>query len=95
MNPEMMKKLKKMQAELMEKQEAFAQKEFIVEKQGLTITALGSKKIKSIDIDEVLIDPDDKELLQDVLVIALNELYEKIDKEQEEMMPQMPGGLGF
>ncbi len=95
MNPEMMKKLKKMQAELMEKQEAFAQKEFIVEKQGLTIIALGSKKIKSIDIDEVLIDPDDKELLQDVLVIALNELYEKIDKEQEEMMPQMPGGLGF
>ena len=49
MNPEMMKKLKKMQAELMEKQEAFAQKEFIVEKQGLTIIALGSKKIKSIE----------------------------------------------
>lgn len=93
MNPEMIKKLKKMQQELALKQEEFTQKEFVVEKQGLKITSFGSKKIKSIEIDEMLIDPDDKELLQDVLIIALNEMNELIDKEQEELMPQMPAGF--
>ncbi|WP_406616083.1 YbaB/EbfC family nucleoid-associated protein [Mycoplasmopsis hyopharyngis] len=96
MNPEMMKKIRKMQAELAQKQEEFVKKEFTIEKQGLVIVAYGSKKIKSISINEALIDPDDKELLEDILVIAINELNEQIDAEQEEMMPDIPmPGLGM
>ncbi|WP_120160560.1 YbaB/EbfC family nucleoid-associated protein [Mycoplasmopsis bovirhinis] len=95
MNPELLKKFKNLQKELENKQAELAAKEFVVEKQGIKIIALGNNEIKSIELDEMLIDPDDKDLLQDLLVVAFNELIDKIKKEQDEMTPAIPGGLPF
>ncbi|TDV23561.1 hypothetical protein BCF59_0552 [Mycoplasmopsis mustelae] len=96
MNPELIKRLKKMQSEIDAKQKEFSNLEFSVEKQGIKITAKGDFSIQKIDIDPALIDPDDKELLEDLLIVSINELIDKINEEQNKIIPKdMPGGLPF
>ncbi|WP_027121352.1 YbaB/EbfC family nucleoid-associated protein [Mycoplasma leonicaptivi] len=95
MNQEMLKKLKNMQKDLELKQDEFNKKDFIVERQGVKIKAKGNMLIESVEIDEVLIDPDDKELLEDLLIVAFNELVDKIEEEQKSLAPKMPSGFPF
>lgn len=92
---EMLKQAKKMQAEMDLKDKEFVKKEFIVEKQGLKLTMLGSKKIKSIEIDPILIDEDDIELLQDMIILTINESIDKIEEEYEANQPKLPNGMQF
>ncbi|VEU75581.1 UPF0133 protein MALL_0399 [Mycoplasmopsis maculosa] len=95
MDQNMIRKLQKMQEEIQQKSELFMEKEFTLTKQGVTVIAKGSKKIVSIKISDTdLIDPEDPEILEDVLSLVINELFIMIDDEQEEMMPNIPG-LGF
>ncbi len=87
---QMMKQAKKMQAELEVKQKELAKKEFTIEKQGVTIKIMGDKKIVSIDINEFLIDPDDKETLEDLMIIAFNDAIALVEAEEEKLSPQQP-----
>jgi len=87
---QMMKQAKKMQAELEVKQKELAKKEFTVEKQGVTIKIMGDKKIVSIDVNEFLIDPDDKETLEDLMIIAFNDAIALVEAEEEKLSPQQP-----
>lgn len=91
----MMQQAKKMQAEMEQQKKILDKKEFVVEKQGVTVTIFGSKKIKSIVIDEILVDPDDKDLLEDLMVIAINDALEQIDEEIEANTPKVPNGMPF
>lgn len=91
----MMQQAKKMQAEMEQQKKILDKKEFVVEKQGVTVTIFGSKKIKSIVIDEVLVDPEDKDLLEDLMVIAINDALEQIDEEIEANTPKVPNGMPF
>ncbi|MGZ9755389.1 YbaB/EbfC family nucleoid-associated protein [Mycoplasma sp. 6243] len=96
MNADFIKRVKQLQKEMQIKQDAFSKQEFEVEKQGIKIVATGDIQIKSIDIDPVLIDPDDKELLEDLLIVTINALVDKINEEQDKIAPkEMPGGLPF
>lgn len=91
----MMEQAKKMQA-VMEKQESeLKAKIFIVEKQGITIKANGNREIIQVDINDVLIDPDDKEMLQDIIIIAMNEIIELINDEYEKISPKNQQGMSF
>lgn len=92
---EFLKQIKKMQSQVAAKQSELDKKEFIVEKQGIKVTIFGNSKIKSIEVDEMLVDPEDKELLEDLIVIAINEALELVESESNKLMPQMPGGLPF
>lgn len=90
---EMMKQAKKMQADMDIKQQKLAKQEFTIEKQGVTIKIMGNKKIVSIDINEFLVDPEDKETLEDLMIIAFNDAISLIDAEEEKIAPnqnQMP-----
>ena len=91
----MMQQAKKMQAEMEQQKKLLDKKEFVVEKQGVTVTMFGNKKIKSIVIDEVLVDPEDKDLLEDLMVIAMNDAMEQIDVEVEANTPKVPNGMPF
>ncbi len=91
----MMAQAKKMQAEMEEAKALLAVKEFKVEKQGVTVVVLGNKKIKSLTINEVLVDPEDKDILEDLTVIAINEAMELIDEEIEASTPSMGRGMPF
>ena len=96
---QMIMQAQKMQRELQKAQKALEEKEFKVNKAGLvTITVLGSKEIKSIEIEEDGYDVNNKEMVEELIVSGINELFEQIDNEMEainEKITGRSGGLGF
>ena len=92
----MMKKVQKMQAEMMKMQEELKTRtvETTVGGGALTIVANGKKEIESIKIKPEAIDPDDVEMLQDMIVAAVNEAMKQADEASQELMGKMTGGLG-
>ena len=91
----MMQQAKKLQEEMEKSKKELASQEFKVEKQGVTLVVLGNRRIKSIDINEVLIDPEDKEMIEDLMIIAFNDAMDLIDEKESEMAPSVPGGMPF
>ena len=96
---QMMAQAQKMQRELKKAQAELAQKEFVISKGGaVTVTVLGSKEIKSIQIESDAFDPDNKEMIEDMIALAINEAIQKIEEESEainERITGQPGGFGF
>ena len=91
----MMKKVQKMQAEMMKMQEELKTRtvETTVGGVALTIVANGKKEIESIKIKPEAIDPDDVEMLQDMIVSGVNEALRKIDEMTEREMSKITGGM--
>ena len=96
---QMMIQAQKMQRELQKAQDALAKKEFKITKAGLvTVTVLGSKEIVSINIEDDGFDKDNKEMVEEMIALALNELFEQIDAENETIQERITGkagGFGF
>ena len=96
---QMMIQAQKMQRELKKAQAELAAKEFVISKGGaVTVTVLGNKEIKSVVIDADAFDADNKEMVEDMIALAINEAFEKIDKESEainERITGQSGGFGF
>ena len=96
---QMMAQAQKMQRELRKAQAELAKKEFVVSKGGaVTVTVLGSKEIKSVVIDKDAFDPDNKEMVEDMIALAINEAFKQIFDEEEainERITGQPGGFGF
>ena len=96
---QMMAQAQKMQRELKKAQAELAQKEFVISKGGaVTVTVLGNKEVKSIIIDNDAFDPDNKEMIEDMIALAINEAIKQIDEESEainERITGQPGGFGF
>ena len=96
---QMMAQAQKMQRELKKAMAELAAKEFKVAKGGaVTVTVLGSKEIKAIDIDKDAFDPDNKEMVEEMIALAINEAIAQIDAEEEainERITGQPGGFGF
>ncbi|VEU67842.1 YbaB/EbfC family nucleoid-associated protein [Mycoplasmopsis pulmonis] len=89
---EMLKQAKKMQSEIELKEKELYKKEFTIEKQGLTLVLNGKREVLKIDINEALVDPEDKDILEDLLLLAFNEAMEKIDEAHKEIEKQIPSG---
>ena len=96
---QMMAQAQKMQRELRKAQAELAEKEFVVTKGGaVSVTLLGNKEIKSIKIDKDAFDPDNKEMIEDMIALAINEALAKIEAESEainERITGQSGGFGF
>ena len=96
---QMMAQAQKMQRELKKAQAELAQKEFVISKGGaVTVTVLGNKEVKSIVIDNDAFDLDNKEMIEDMIALAINEAIKQIDEESEainERITGQPGGFGF
>ena len=96
---QMMIQAQKMQRELQKAQKALAEKEFTVNKAGLVeIVVFGNKTIKSINIEQDGFEEDNKEMVEELIVSGLNELFEQIDKESDEINERITGrsgGFGF
>jgi len=89
----LMRQAQKMQADLQKKQEEAANTEFEVSAGGgaVTVKATGAKEIKEILIKKEVVDPDDVEMLQDLVLTAVNEALRKAD----DMMQDGLGGLNI
>ncbi len=91
----LMQQAQKMQQQMQKKQKELESKEFEFISNGgaITIKMLGSKQITSLQIDEDLIDKDEKEMLQDMLMVAINDAINKIDEEAAAIMSSATGGM--
>ena len=96
---QMMAQAQKMQRELRKAQAELAQKEFVVTRGGaVTVTVLGSKEIKKVEIDKEAFDLDNKEMIEDMIALAINQAFSEIDEANEEINERITGqkgGLGF
>ncbi|MCL2353570.1 MAG: YbaB/EbfC family nucleoid-associated protein [Defluviitaleaceae bacterium] len=93
---QLMKQAQKMQKQMEEAQAALAEKEIEVTAGGgvITITITGKKEIKDIKIDPEVVDPEDVEMLQDLLTSAINEALRQVEEmSNAEMGRLMPGGM--
>ena len=97
----LMKQAQKMQAEMQEKME---KAEEDLENTTLTGTSgggmvevkcTGNKKITGITIKPEIIDPDDAEMLEDLIIAATNDALEKAAELEKSLKGDMPTGLGF
>jgi DNA-binding YbaB/EbfC family protein len=96
---QMMMQAQKLQRELKKAKDELAKKEFTVSKSGLvTVTMLGDRTITELTIDEDGFEKDNKEMVEELIISAVNELYEKISKAEtaiEEKITGRAGGFGF
>jgi DNA-binding YbaB/EbfC family protein len=94
----MMKQVQKMQKEMTKAQEALNEKEFIGEatNQLITATFTGDRRMKDITIKEEVVDPEDSDMLEDLIVLAVNDALSKIEKETEATLGKYTKGMpGF
>ena len=84
----LMKEAKKMQADLEKSQEELQAKEFEATSGGgaISVKVGGNKEIKEINISKDVVDPDDVEMLQDLIVTCLNQAFKQVDDAQAASM---------
>ncbi|GBU10856.1 nucleoid-associated protein [Erysipelotrichaceae bacterium] len=91
----MMKQMGKIQRDIEKKQQEIDVKIFEKKTAGdaIVLKATGAKKLVGIEIDDTLILLEDKEILQDMLVLGLNELITEIEMYSETELQKMTGGM--
>ena len=90
---QLMVQAQKMQRELKKEKDKLYAKDFTVNKAGaVTVTVKGDKTISKIDIDKDALE--DKEMVEELIASAINELFEQIDAEEEEIENRLTGGRG-
>ncbi len=85
---QLMKEAKKMQSDMEKSQEELASKEFEATAGGgaVYVKVSGNKEIKEIKIKQEVVDPDDVEMLQDLILTSVNEALRKVDSEQAQAL---------
>jgi nucleoid-associated protein EbfC len=93
----MMGKLAKLQEDMAKAQEALAEETIEVTAGGgaIKIVVTGNQRIKSITLSKDVIDPNDVEMLQDLMVAAVNEAIERSQTHAAEKLQGLTGGLGL
>ncbi|PZL75543.1 YbaB/EbfC family nucleoid-associated protein [Enterococcus plantarum] len=94
----MMKQVQKMQKDMEKAQAELNLREFVGSSSNdlVTATFTGDRKMKDISIKEDVVDPDDVEMLQDLVIMAVNDALTKVEKETEATMGKYAKGMpGF
>lgn len=94
---EMIKKAQKMQEDMAAKQAELEEQEYEISAGGgaVTVKINGKREILSLDIQPDVVDPDDVEMLSDILIAAVNEAIKKVDTVSEQEMAKISGQMGF
>ena len=92
----LMKQAQKMQRQMEEQAKEMETKEFTAAAGGgaVEVTVSGAKKLLKVHLNEEVVDPDDIEMLEDLIVAAVNEAMEKADAESASAMSKFTGGMG-
>jgi len=93
----MMKQMQKMQKKMMKAQEELHEMTFEATAGGGVVTAKanGKKEITDIIIEEEVVDPEDVDMLQDLIIAAVNDVIRQVDTKTEETMGQFTKGLNM
>lgn len=89
----MVKQAKKMQDDMMKAKKKIDETEFESVRSFVTVTAMGNKEIKNINIDLEEVSKDDIEIIEDLVLVAVNDVISKIDNETESKMGQFTKGM--
>lgn len=93
----MLKQAQQMQARMQQMQQELETKEVEATSGGgmVKVVAMGNKTIKEIEIKEEVVDPDDIEMLQDLIIAAINEALAKADEMVAAEMGKITGGMNL
>ena len=93
----LMKQAQKMQKQMEETQAELQEKEYEATAGGgvVTVKINGNKEITSVKIAEEVVDPEDIEMLEDLIMAAVNEALRKVEDETQSSMGKLTGGLGL
>ncbi len=91
----LMKQAQQMQTRMTEMQQKLAETEFTGSSAGgmLTVTLNGKTELKGIKIDKSLINPEEAEVLEDLIVAAHNDAKAKVEETSAEQMKTLTGGI--
>ncbi|SHK19014.1 YbaB/EbfC family nucleoid-associated protein [Hespellia stercorisuis] len=92
----LMKQAQKMQRQMEEQAKEMETKEFSATAGGnaVEVTVSGNREVKAVKLQEEVVDPDDIEMLEDLIVAATNEALRKVDEASSSAMSQLTGGGG-
>ena len=92
----LMKQAQRMQRQMEEGQKELETKEFTASAGGgaVEVTVSGKKEVLKVKLTKEVVDPEDIEMLQDLIIAATNEALKQADEANEAMMGKMTGGLG-
>ena len=92
----LMKQAQRMQRQMEETTKELEEKEYSASAGGgaVTVTVSGKKEVLSVKLAEEVVDPDDIEMLEDLIVAATNEALRKVEEESTAVMSKLTGGLG-
>lgn len=92
----LMKQAQRMQRQMEEQAKEMEEKEFEATAGGgaVKVVVSGKKEVLSVKLAEEVVDPDDIEMLEDLIVAATNEALRKLEEENAAAMQQLTGGMG-
>ena len=96
MNMNMIKQAQKMQQDMLRMQQELQEKEYEAKAGGGVVAATvnGKHELKNLVIDPEAVDPDDVEMLQDMVIAAVNEAFRTADADASDSMSKLTGGMG-
>ena len=92
----LMKQAQKMQRQMEENQKALEEKSFTATAGGgaVEVTVSGKREITKVTLSEEAVDPEDIEMLEDMIAAATNEALRQVESESAAVMSKLTGGLG-
>lgn len=96
-NMNMMKQVQKMQQDMLKLQQEMEEREFTAAAGGgmVTATVTGKKELRAVEIKPEAVDPEDVEMLQDMIVAAVNEAIRQAETTMESEMSRITGGMSL
>ena len=92
----LMKQAQRMQRQMEEAQQALEEQEVTATAGGgaVEVTVSGKREVVKVKLAEEVVDPDDIEMLEDLIVAATNEALRKVEEASQQSMAKITGGLG-
>ena len=92
----LMKQAQRMQRQMEESQKELESKEFTAKAGGgaVEVTVTGAKEVTKVIIDKDAVDPEETEMLQDMIMVAVNDALHQAEEANSAIMGKMAGGLG-
>ena len=93
----MLKQAQRMQRQMEESQKAMETKEFNATAGGgaVSVTITGKREVTSVKINPEVLDPEDVEDLQDLIMVAMNDVLNQVEEANNDAMSKMTGGMNL
>ena len=90
-------KAQRMQRQMEESQKEMETREFTATAGGgaVEVTVSGKKEVTKVTLKPEVVDPEDIEMLEDLIMAAVNEAYRKVEEETQNAMSKFTGGMGL